>query len=137
MKAWTLALLALSSAAGAEPATLRSPDGRIAVEIATDQAGTPTYSVRFRDRALIWPSSLGLLFDRYQTLSSGMAMQAGTPRSGEDRYPLIGKASEARDSYRELTVAFAEREGQRSILLLFELYVFERGRPGIEIDPRQ
>ena len=89
MRCWTLALLLLSAAAAeAQPVTLRSPGGRIAVEVATDTGGTPTYTVRFRDRVLIVPSSLGLAFERYQTIASGMTMQAGTPRSGEDRYRL-------------------------------------------------
>jgi len=114
MRCWALAIVAFfATAAEAEPVTLRSPDGRISVEIATDSGGTPTYSVRFRDRLLIAPSSLGLAFERYQTLASDMTMEAGTPRAGEDRYRLIGKAAEARDPYRELVVAFAEREGQR------------------------
>ena len=107
-----IALLAAAPVA-AEPVLVRSPDARIEVGIDTDAGGTPTWRVSFRGRELIAPSPLGLQFEQYRTLSAGMAMRAGATRSGEDRYRLVGKVSEARDAWREAVVHLDETGGER------------------------
>jgi alpha-glucosidase len=110
---WALAVLVAAAPAAAEPVVVRSPDARIAIRIDTDPDGSPTWRVAFRGRELIAPSPLGLQFEQYRTLSSGMAMRAGAARSGEDRYRLVGKVSEARDAWREAIVHFVETGGER------------------------
>jgi alpha-glucosidase len=102
----------LASPAFAQPLVLNSPDGRVAAQVEIDAQGRPTYALSFRGRQLIAPSPLGLAFERYETLSSGMAIQGSATRAGEDSYPLIGKASSVRDRFNELTVRLAEAGGK-------------------------
>ena len=111
--AWALLALLAAAPAAAEPLILRSPDEGIAVEIDTNDGGAPTWRVEFRGRELIAPSALGLLFEQYRTLASGMEMRTGRIRAGEDRYRLVGKVSEARDAWREAIVHFVETGGER------------------------
>ncbi|MEO6359685.1 MAG: glycoside hydrolase family 97 C-terminal domain-containing protein [Sphingomicrobium sp.] len=81
-----------------QPLIVASPDGRVSARVAIDAQNRPTYALSFRGRDVIAPSPFGLAFERYQTLSSGMAVQGSSSRSGADSYPLIGKASSVRDS---------------------------------------
>ncbi|WP_114952806.1 glycoside hydrolase family 97 protein [Sphingosinicella terrae] len=108
-----LALLAAPAPAVAEPIVIRSPDGQVEASLSTDDGGTARYRLSYRGHELLAPSRLGLLFERYQTLSGGMTMRAGPVRAGEDRYGLIGKVSSVRHPYREVTVSLAEQEGER------------------------
>ena len=116
-------LFASEPASAAAPLTLASPDGRVSVQLSTSQGGQPTYSVAFRGREIIAASALGLGFERYRQLSSGMAVQGSSRRSGEDRYTLIGRASNVRDAYNELTVRLAETGGEgRQLDIVFRAY---------------
>lgn len=107
------ALLLASAPTLAQPIALTSPDGRVSAQVAIDAQNRPTYALSFRGQQLIAPSALGLGFERYQTLSSGMAVQSSSKRSGVDSYPLFGKESAVRDPYNELTVSLAETGGQQ------------------------
>jgi alpha-glucosidase len=107
----------------ATPLSLASPDGRLAVTVSLSDGGQPGYSVAFRGREMIARSSLGLGFERYRQLSSGMAVLDSIRRSGEDRYSLIGKASSVRDKYNELTIRYAETAGEKRRLdIVFRAY---------------
>ena len=124
---WMLAagLLSLpATALAAEPLRLTSPDRRIAVEVTTNRENQPSYSVRYKGKEVVSPSTLGLGFERYKQLGAGMAISGSERRRGEDRYKLIaGKTSEARDRYNELTVRFAETGGeQRRLDIVFRAY---------------
>lgn len=116
-------LLLGASPALAQPLQLSSPDGRVSAQISLDAQNRPTYALSFRGQQLIAPSALGLGFERYQTLSSGMAVQSSSNRSGVDSYSLFGKASAVRDKYNEMTISLAETGGQRRRLqVIFRAY---------------
>lgn len=115
--------LLVSSPALAQPLSLSSPDGRVSTQVAIDAQNRPTYALSFRGQQLIAPSALGLAFERYQTLSSGMVIQSNSKRSGVDSYSLFGKASSVRDPYNEMTVNLAETGGQqRRLEIVFRAY---------------
>ncbi len=122
-------LLALAAAASGQTragtaATLRSPNGAVEIAFALDREGAPTYSVSYRGRAVIIPSSLGLVFKDGGALSRGMRV-AGIGRSAHDSwYDIVaGKAARGRDRYREMTVSLEERAGPgRRLRLVFRAY---------------
>ena len=103
---------------------LRSPDGRVEINFALTLAGAPAYSVNYRGRALVSPSTLGLGLKQGGVLGSGMRI-TGTRRAAHDSsYELVvGKTGWARDRYRELTVSLEERAGEkRKLQLVFRAY---------------
>ncbi|MEO5775154.1 MAG: glycoside hydrolase family 97 protein [Sphingomicrobium sp.] len=119
------AIVSLLSAAPAvaAPLALASQDGRVVAQVALDAQNRPSYALSFRGQPVLTRAALGLAFERYQTLASGMAIESSSVRSGVDTYPLIGKASAVRDPYNELTVHFAESGGQRRKLdVIFRAY---------------
>jgi alpha-glucosidase len=120
-----LGLLALliGAPALAEPLRLASPHGRVAATISTNPAGQPIYTLSYAGRTILAPSALGLAFERYRQLSPGMTIESSRPSAGEDRYPMIGKASSVRDAYNELVVRFAESGGEhRRLEIVFRAY---------------
>ncbi|HEX8502918.1 MAG TPA: glycoside hydrolase family 97 protein, partial [Pyrinomonadaceae bacterium] len=103
---------------------LRSPNGRVEVTFALDRVGAPAYSVGYDGRAVVVPSSLGLVFKEGGPLSAGMRVTGMRRRAHDSWYPLVaGKASRARDRYRELSVSLEEAAGARRRLeLVFRAY---------------
>ncbi len=117
--------LAVSSIASPSAASeLRSPNGKLQLQLTLNRQSQPTFSLTYDSRQLIAPSALGLSFERYQTLSSGMAVTGESRRSGADSYKHIGKASEVRDAYNEVhALSFAEIGGERRQLeVVFRAY---------------
>jgi alpha-glucosidase len=97
--------------------TLRSPDGRVELRFALDAAGAPAYSVSYDGRTLVNPSALGLVLKDGGPLSRGMRVVETRRRAHDSAYALpVGKASRARDRYRELRVTLEETGGARRLL---------------------
>ena len=69
---FALAMLVGAPAVAAEPLDLASPGGAVTAHISANEGGQPAYSLSYRGRTLIGRSALGLAFERYRTLSSGM-----------------------------------------------------------------
>ena len=119
--ALSLAFAGLASPSAASE--LRSPDEKLQLQLSLNQQSQPTFSLAYDSRLLIAPSALGLAFERYQTLSSGMAVTGESRRSGADSYKNIGKVSQVRDAYNEATLSLAETGGERRQLeIVFRAY---------------
>ncbi|HEY0173636.1 MAG TPA: glycoside hydrolase family 97 protein [Pyrinomonadaceae bacterium] len=124
----TLFLLGPAGSAPAQPregvVTLRSPNGRVAVTFALSREGAPTYAVSYGGRPVVIPSSLGLVFKDGGPLSGGLRVTGTRRRAHDSWYDLVaGKASRARDRYRELAVSFEESAGARRRLgIVFRAY---------------
>jgi alpha-glucosidase len=106
-----------------ETLKLRSPNGRVEINFALDRAGAPAYSVNYDGRALVLPSTLGLVFKQGGALG-GMTLAAARRRAHDETYELVvGKTSRARDRYRELNVALVEHgAARRKLQLVFRAY---------------
>lgn len=118
-----IALIGCGQSAVAEPITLTSPGGHVGVRVALNEHNQPTYELSYRGQQLLSRSAMGLAFERFQSLSHGMAIQGSDTRPGTDQYALIGKASNVRDPYNELTVRLVETGGaKRQLDLVFRAY---------------
>ena len=116
IRALLFAAVLLGSAAAARAGTpsVASPDGRIVVTLGTTSDDQPSWQVAANGRAVIAPSALGLEFERYARLATGL-LATGVDRSaGEDRYTLpAGKVSAVDEHYRQIVVHYAEGDGAR------------------------
>ena len=63
-------LFACSSVLKAQ--TVKSPDGNVVLTFALKEGGVPTYELRYKDKAVIKPSRLGLELARDKHASKGM-----------------------------------------------------------------
>lgn len=105
-------------------ARLRSPGGGVEVTFALRATGAPYYSVAYKGRTVVTPSSLGLDIRGGGPLYRGMEVEAVGRRARDSAYALaVGKASRARDRYRELTVSLRESGGpRRRLQIIFRAY---------------
>ena len=108
-----LGLVALAGpAAGQEPSvTVTSPDGRVEIvlDAAPGASAGPSYHVRFRGATVVGDSRLGLDLAGSRPLGAGLRVAGVTRREHDETVRgILGKASTARDHYREATVALEE-----------------------------
>ena len=105
-------LLSPAAAFAEKAATLRSPNGRVAVALSLTPDGVPQYTVSWRDAQVIAPSALGLDLGEGGKLDTGFRITGTQRNRGDRRYRLVaGKSAEVRDHYNELVVGLADKEG--------------------------
>ncbi|HEX9208001.1 MAG TPA: glycoside hydrolase family 97 protein [Steroidobacteraceae bacterium] len=105
-------LLTMLSAAAAQGAVVRSPDGRIEVTVDVGERGVPQYSVSYQGVGIMPPGALGLRFRAQPAFDRGFRV-AGSSSSGHDsawEQPW-GERRRVRDRHNELVVQFASAEG--------------------------
>jgi alpha-glucosidase len=118
------ALTAASAQAEKILQSVRSLDGNVSVTFSLDASGAPAYSVAYKGRTVVSPSTLGLELRQGGLLSRGMEVGSASSRGYEATYALaVGKTSRVRERYRELTILLRERSGMRRRLqLIFRAY---------------
>ncbi|MEG3155692.1 glycoside hydrolase family 97 protein [Sphingomonas sp. RB1R13] len=102
-----LAALCACSQARAD-VILRSPNGRAVVAIALSPTGVPQWSVSWRGKTVLDPAPIGL---RFASDADPTLRLADIKRRSHDGMVtgLLGKASTARDRYREAKLTLANR----------------------------
>lgn len=116
-------------------ADLRSPDGKIRVAFQTS-GESPTWSVDFEGRPLFRGCRLSLSLDREGDLLRGAEVAAQSRRTVDERIEVsFGKAAEARNRYRETTLAFQRTDCQpvRVVFRCFDDAVAFRYEVGSEV----
>jgi alpha-glucosidase len=105
-------LLAMLSAAAAQGAVVRSPDGRIEVTVDVGERGVPQYSVSYRGVEVMPPGALGLRFRSQPPFDRDFRV-AGSSTSTHDstwEQPW-GERRFVRDRHNELVVRFESASG--------------------------
>lgn len=104
-------------------AYLRSPGGNVEVGFMLDDSGAAAYSVKYKGREVVVWSGLGLELKQGGLLGDGMEVEGVERRSHDSTYRLaVGKASRARDRYREMTVSLRDEGGARRLQIIFRAY---------------
>ena len=104
---WILSFVAVCSAVPAGADEVLSPDGRIRVDISTDAAGRPWYSVALGDETVILDSFLGLRFDSALPLDRNLRIAAVKRLSHDDTWiQPWGERRVVRDRHNEALLVF-------------------------------
>lgn len=114
------------AAAQPAPATLQSPDGSLVISFETFQnkqpspaAGQLVYSVTYKGKPLIEPSTLQLDLEGARPLGADVRIVSATPSSADETYRLVtGKANTARNHYNALRLSVAENQGLERQLVI-------------------
>lgn len=109
-----LALLAATVLASPVAAqSVSSPDGDLTVAVEAPPEG-PGWSLTVDGEAIITPSRLGFALERYENIGPGMVVTGVKQGNGTDSYVLpAGKTASVSQPYNELTVSFAEPDGEQ------------------------
>lgn len=118
---------AISLSSPVAPLRLTSPDQNLKLEFslgdATALSGIAQYSVSYRGQPLISPSSLNCKMRQGGALSDLRIIRSDEHDADATYTMFPGKASTARDQYRELNVQLEEQRGlKRRVNLVFRAY---------------
>lgn len=115
-------LVICSSGRAEDLPSLASPNGQLQVSVnVADNA--PTFIVRRGEQTVV-SGRLGLNFAKSGPLMSGLKVIEASQRSHDETYVIpVGKTSQARDHYNELTVSLEESQTpQRRLDLIFRAF---------------
>lgn len=116
-------LVSLAVSMAAQPAELRSPDGRFLLRFRLVDDGVPVYQLLFKGTDVVRDSRLGLQLKDLPAFVSGFSVEAVDTASVNDTWePVLGEVKRIRNEYRELTVTLVQHQHDRRLVLRFRLF---------------
>lgn len=108
--------------AGAQ--VLRSPNGELTMEFSVQDGGVPVYTLSFRNRQIIKPSSLGFtLLNEEKSLDHDFTITKTETDSHDSTWePVWGEEKSIRNYYNELAVTLTQRTTNRMMVVRFRLF---------------
>ncbi|HZF98098.1 MAG TPA: glycoside hydrolase family 97 protein [Pseudoxanthomonas sp.] len=131
IRLFALASVAIAASAHAQPQKpeppkvgVSSPDGRLTVQISTDNDGRPSYAVSRAGKTVIAPSRLGFLFLDAPKFERDFEIAAQSRRSFDQTWEQPwGERRRIRNHYNELSVTLSEKTApRRSIDVVFRVF---------------
>ena len=118
------ALVWLAFFSPAKSQQLQSPNGEFVMEFALQNDGTPSYSLNYKNKAVIEPSKLGLELknDKKSLLNDFTVINTKTVPFDENWKPVWGEVASIRNHYNELAVTLNQKETDRQIVIRFRLF---------------
>lgn len=125
---------------------LKSPDGNLTMRFILQDGGIPTYSLNYKNKAVIKPSKLGLElkkeksdapadFDDFEVKQEAALLEkktslyddfeiakTGTATFDETWKPVWGEVKEIRSHYNELAITLNQKSTDRQMLIRFRLF---------------
>ncbi len=103
---------------------LKSPNGKFVMEFTLQNDGTPSYSLNYKNKAVLKPSKLGLELknDKKSLLNDFTVVDSKATTFDENWQPVWGEVASIRNHYNELAVTLNQKETDRKILIRFRLF---------------
>lgn len=116
------ACMALAMPLDAVAAEIKSPDGNITVNFDTP-AGVPTYSMDYKGKTVIKPSTLGLELNGAPDLMNGFETTAVNNSEFDETWqPVWGENRDIRNHYNEMLVELKQPSTDRYMNIRFRVY---------------
>ena len=117
----TLILMLLATPARA--LEQRSPDGNVLLNAGLNEKGTVVYSLQYKGKPVILPSTLGLELRGQEDLTDGFEITGHETSSFDETWqPVWGETRDIRNHYNELHVHLIQRSTGRQMDLRFRVY---------------
>ena len=137
MKKIQLFFIALMLPMLAAAQTIKSPDGKVSLTFSLIGNGVPTYSMTYKNKAVIKPSHLGLELAKNKHASKGFnetdlmdgftVADTKTSSFDETWKPVWGETSTIRNNYNEMAVTLNQASSNRNIIIRFRAYDYGMG----------
>ena len=103
---------------------LKSPDGKQAMTFSLQSGGVPSYSLTYKDKAVVKTSKLGLELknDKKSLLNDFTITDTKTANVDESWNPVWGEVKTIRNHYNELAVTLDQKETGRKMIIRFRLF---------------
>ncbi|MFV8321794.1 glycoside hydrolase family 97 protein [Flavobacterium sp. LS2R12] len=118
------ALMWLAFFSPAQSQQLKSPNGKFVMEFSLQNDGTPSYSLNYKNKAVVKPSKLGLELknDKKSLLNDFTIVDSKATTFDESWKPVWGEVASIRNHYNELAVTLNQKETDRQIVIRFRLF---------------
>jgi hypothetical protein len=118
------ALMWLAFFSPAKSQQLKSPNGKFVMEFTLQNDGTPSYSLNYKNKAVVKPSKLGLELknDKKSLLNDFTVVDSKATTFDENWQPVWGEVASIRNHYNELAVTLNQKETDRQIVIRFRLF---------------
>jgi glucan 1,4-alpha-glucosidase len=115
-------LFAVSTIATAQQ--LKSPQGEFEMQFSLSSDGTPTYSLKYKNKEVVKTSKLGLELknDKKSLLNDFTIVDSKTATFNDTWKPVWGEVDQIRNHYNELAVTLNQKDTDRKIVLRFRLF---------------
>ncbi len=124
MKSIISALVILFSMYIVHSQELTSPNGELKMQFSIESNGVPTYTLSYKNKSVIKPSSLGLELkdDEKSLLNDFTVSNTETSSFDETWQPVWGEEKEIRNNYNELGITLKQNETDRVLIIRFRLF---------------
>lgn len=108
----------------AQAQQLKSPEGKFVMEFSLQNDGTPTYSLKYKNKEVVKTSKLGLELkdDKKSLLNDFTVVDTKTTTFDETWKPVWGEVDKIRNHYNELAVTLNQKGTDRQIVIRFRLF---------------
>lgn len=108
----------------AQAQQLKSPEGKFVMEFSLQNDGTPTYSLKYKNKEVVKTSKLGLELkdDKKSLLNDFTVVDTKTTTFDETWKPVWGEVDNIRNHYNELAVTLNQKGTDRQIVIRFRLF---------------
>lgn len=103
--------------------TIESPSKEIKVNFELTKSGQPSYSVTYKGKEIVKPSTLGFVLKDAEALENGFTIANYTTKSvNESWQPVLGEYKEINDIHNEGTFQLTQNSTNRNINVTFKVY---------------
>lgn len=106
----------------------QSPGGKVKLHVELTSSGQPQYSLTYKGKTVIKPSTLGYELIAADNLMDGFSVQATQTSTFDETWqPVWGETKDIRNNYNELFVALKQDRTGRLMNLRFRVYDYGMG----------
>ena len=128
MRRFLLFIVSLLAVATGFAFDCQSPGGKVKLHVALTSSGQPQYSLTYKGKTVIKPSTLGYELIGADNLMDGFSVQTTqTSTFDETWHPVWGETKDIRNNYNELFVALKQDRTGRLMNLRFRVYDYGMG----------
>ena len=128
MRRFLLLIVSLLAVATGFAFDCQSPGGKVKLHVELTPSGQPQYSLTYKGKTVIKPSTLGYELIGADNLMDGFSVQTTqTSTFDETWHPVWGETKDIRNNYNELFVALKQDRTGRLMNLRFRVYDYGMG----------
>ena len=128
MRRFLLLIVSLLAVATGFAFDCQSPGGKVKLHVALTPSGQPQYSLTYKGKTVIKPSTLGYELIAADNLMDGFSVQTTQTSTFDETWqPVWGETKDIRNNYNELFVALKQDRTGRLMNLRFRVYDYGMG----------
>ena len=128
MKKIFLSMLAFVATAGFAAEVQTSPDGNLSLSFDVNENGSPVYSVDFKGKSVISPSTLGVELIKGESFLDKFEVEKVTRSSFDETWtPVWGETKTIRNNYNEMAVRLSQNADGKTREMIIRFRVFNDG----------